>query len=169
MNHVILQVAATLDGYIARKDDRVDFLDQIDDSFLPYFNAFIDSIETIIMGRKTYEVMLTLGDIPYKDKTIYVLSSKNPLVLDTNVTFTNETINSLLKRIKGNIWLFGGAKTIQSFLQEDLVDELQLFIVPKMIGQGIPLFLDYQNNSNWNLVSSTRFNDNLFVIYKKIG
>jgi dihydrofolate reductase len=67
MGYTILQVALTLDGYISREDDSVDFLDAIDDSFSDHFNSFVSSIDSIVMGSKTYEVMLSFGDIPYKN------------------------------------------------------------------------------------------------------
>ena len=167
MSYVILQLAVTLDGYIARIDNRVDFLDEIDESFTSRFKSFLISIDTIIMGKKTYEVMLTLGDFPFKDKMIYVLSSQKSVNPDSFVTFTSENTINLVKRLEGNIWLFGGAKTIQSFLKDDLVDEMQLFIIPKMIGEGIPLFLEQKIESNWTLVSNEKFSNNLFVTYKK--
>lgn len=166
MSYVILQVAVSLDGYISRKDDSVDFLDAIDDSFSNHFNSFVSSIDSIVMGSNTYEVMLSFGDIPYKDKKIYVCTSKS-YKNDHHTTFTSKPIKNLIHEIKGNIWLFGGAKLIQSFMQEDLVDELQLFIVPKTIGNGIPLFYEHNRFNNWRLVSHQNFSDNLYLIYKK--
>jgi dihydrofolate reductase len=167
MSYVILQVALTLDGYISRKDDSVDFLDAIDNSFVNHFNSFINSIDTIFMGSKTYEVMLSFGDIPYQNKKIYVCTTKNYETKNSNITFTSKPLKDLINGIDGNIWLFGGARLIQSFMKENLVDELQLFIVPKTIGIGIPLFYDHDHFNNWSLISHENFADNLYVVYKK--
>lgn len=167
MGYVILQVAVSLDGYIAKKDDSVDFLETIEPSFENRFASFLNSIDIIVMGSKTYEIMLEFGDIPFKNKRIYVLSKHTYKSKDTHVIFTNKSIKDLTDEISGNIWLFGGARIIQSFMKNDLVDELQLFIVPKTIGDGIPLFYEHNQLNHWKLISHENFADNLYIIYKK--
>ncbi|BCR35825.1 dihydrofolate reductase family protein [Mariniplasma anaerobium] len=167
MGYVILQVAVSLDGYISRKDHSVDFLETIDPSFQNHFTSFIDSIDFIIMGSKTYDVMLKFGDIPFKDKNIYVLTKRTYESTNENIIFTEMPIKGLTDELSGNIWLFGGASVIQSFMKNNLVDELQLYIVPKTIGDGIPLFYEHNQLNNWKLISHEKFSDNLYVIYKK--
>jgi dihydrofolate reductase len=168
MSYVILQVAVSLDGYISRKDHSVDFLDTIKESFQKYFDAFINSIDVIIMGSKTYDVMLKFGDIPFNDKKIFILTRKTYENKNKNIIFTSDSLKNILTTISGNVWLFGGASVIQSFMKQNLIDELQLFIVPKSIGEGIPLFLDHDQLNHWKLISHENFNDNLYIIYKKI-
>ncbi len=168
MSYVTLQLALTIDGYIARKDGNVDFLDDINSSFKDEFNLFIKSVDTIIMGRGTYEKMLEFGDIPFKDKKVYVLTSKSLSTSQKNIIFTDKSIELLLKNESQNIWLFGGSKVIQSFINLDLIDEYQLYIVPKIIGEGIPLFLDNKGLTNLKLVKHEQYEDDILLVYKKV-
>lgn len=168
MSYVILQLAQTLDGYIARKNGSVDFLDDINSSFTKVFNKFVKNIDTIIMGRGTYEKMLDFGEIPFKDKKIYVLTSKDLYSNQENIVFTNKNIKFLIKTENNNIWLFGGSRVIQSFINLDLIDELQLYIVPKIIGDGIPLFLKNKGLCNLKLVSHEQYNSDILLVYKKV-
>jgi dihydrofolate reductase len=168
MRYVILQVAISLDGYISRKDHSVDFLDNIEPSFQKHFETFINTIDVIIMGSKTYDVMLKFGDIPFKDKKIYVLTRKKYTSHMKNIIFTSHSLTDLMDEISGRVWLFGGASVIQSFMKHNLIDELQLFIVAKTIGDGIPLFLDHNQLDHWKLISHENFKDDLYIVYKKI-
>jgi dihydrofolate reductase len=168
MNYVTLQLALTLDGYIARKDGSVDFLEDINSSFKDEFDKFVDSVNTIIMGRGTYEKMLEFEEIQFKDKRIFVLTSKELHSNNKNIVFTNKGIELLLKEIFGKIWLFGGSKVIQSFMNLNLIDEYQLYIVPKIIGEGIPLFLENKGLSNLKLIRHEQFDDDILLVYKKM-
>ena len=86
MSYIILQLALTLDGYIARKDGSVDFLDDMGSTdFTESFNTFVKNIDTLIMGRGTYDKMLEYGDIPFKDKKIFVLTSKKLTSTQKNI------------------------------------------------------------------------------------
>ena len=167
MSYVVLQLALTLDGYIAKKDGNVDFLEMVNPLFENEFNIFIKSVETIIMGRGTYEKMLEFGEIPFPDKLIYVLTSKPLTSSNKNIIFTNEDITLLVKKTKNKIWLFGGSKVIQSFVDLDLIDEFQLYIVPIILGDGIPLFLNNKGLKNLELIKHEQYNDDLLLIYRK--
>ncbi|MCD4826302.1 MAG: dihydrofolate reductase family protein [Acholeplasmataceae bacterium] len=167
MGYVILQLALTIDNYIARLDGSVDFLDPIDDSFNNQFKNFIDSIDSMIMGRNTYEVMLKFGDIPFKNKKIFVLTHDVNRYTHPDIIFTDINIKKLVDQLDGNIWLFGGANLITHFMDENLVDELQLYTVPKTTGSGISLFNKHDQNNEWTLISHERFSDNLYTIYRK--
>jgi len=168
MSFVTLQLALTIDGYIARKDGSVDFLDDINSSFKDEFDKFIKSVDTIIMGRGTYEKMLEFGEIPFNDKMIYVLTSKELSSNKENIIFTNDSIENVLGNINNNIWLFGGSKVIQSFVNLDLIDEFQLYVVPKVIGEGIPLFLDSKGLANLKLVKHKKYDNDILLVYRKI-
>lgn len=168
MAYVTLQLALTLDGYIAGKDGNVDFLDEVNKSFENDFNTFIKDMDTIIMGRGTYEKMLKFGEIPFKDKKIYVLTSKDLYSDEKNIIFTNEDINDLVNKEDKKIWLFGGSKVIQSFVNFNLIDEFQLYIVPKIIGDGIPLFLDNKGLSNLKLMKHRKYDEDILLVYKRV-
>ena len=169
MSYIILQLALTLDGYIARKDGSVDFLDDMGSTdFTESFNTFVKNIDTLIMGRGTYDKMLEYGDIPFKDKKIFVLTSKKLTSKQKNITFTSDPIESVVKKANNNIWLFGGSKVIQSFVNLDLIDEMQLYIVPKVIGEGIPLFLENNGLSTLKLVKHENYNNDVLLVYKRV-
>ncbi len=168
MRYITLQLAQTLDGYIARKNGDLDFLDNMNQSFMEQFSKFVKSIDTIIMGSGTYHKMLELGGIPFDEKKIYVLTSKDLSSKNDNIIFTNQSIESILEKEENNIWLFGGSKVIQSFINLDLIDEYQLYIVPEIIGEGIPLFLENNGLTNLELIKHERYSNDILLVYKRV-
>jgi len=138
---VILGLGISLDGYIARPDGSVDFL------FMPKdysMGEFFKTIDTAVLGRKTYDDGLKMGG-SFTGKTKYYVFSKTlPPGERSHVTFTNESPSAVIAEIRKkpgkNIWLMGGGLLIRDFLKEDLVDELYIGVVPTLIGEGIPLF-----------------------------
>ena len=139
MSTVILQLAVSIDGYIARKDGSVDYLEEFSEELTTHFNQFLSRIDVIIMGSNTYEVMLGFGDVPFTDKQIYVLTNRTFPKTYSHVHFTTETVPEILERVQGTIWLFGGAKLIQTCINLDIIDEYQLpssVIINKVDGVG---------------------------------
>ncbi|MDD4496636.1 MAG: dihydrofolate reductase family protein [Methanosarcinaceae archaeon] len=142
---VILYIAMSLDGYIARINGDIDWLDG--DGSEPNadfgYDEFYSSIDTVIMGRKTYDQVLTFGEYPYKGTRGYVFTSeKRPD--NEDVIFTDENagplITKLKKEIGKNIWLIGGAGIIDAFIKKGLIDEYIITVIPCILGEGIPLF-----------------------------
>jgi dihydrofolate reductase len=143
MRKVIYGVGISLDGYIARPDGSVDFL------FMPKdysMGPFFKRVDTAVMGRKTYEVGMKLGGgkVSSPGMTCYVFSKTLPSNAPGGVTVVQETPKEFMKAVqkkKGkDIWLMGGGELTRAFLQNDLVDELYLGILPMLIGEGIPAF-----------------------------
>ena len=142
---LVLFIAASLDGYIAAKDDSLDWLYKVEGEGDNGYSEFYETIDTVLMGRRTYDWILenVTGDFPYKDKECYVFSRsvtednvEVKFVKDNIVGFTNK-----LKQQQGkNIWIVGGGELLRSFLKEKLIDELILTVAPTLIGNGIPLF-----------------------------
>lgn len=142
-----LYIACSLDGYIAREDGSIDWLTEYDNnSETDYgYSEFYASVGTVLMGRKTYEQVLGFGDWPYADKKTYVFTGqKEPLLREKNVEFVSGNVREFTRQLKENtdkdIWLVGGSQLIKAFLEEDLVDDMIVFIVPIILGGGIPLF-----------------------------
>lgn len=142
MRKVILGLGISLDGYIARPDGSVDFL------FMPkgYSMApFFKTVDTGIMGRKTFDAALKMGgsfgDFPM---AYYMLSRTLPAGERNGVRVVKDRPSALVRKLRAqpgkHIWLMGGGEIAREFLKEDLVDELYLGVVPVLIGQGIPLF-----------------------------
>jgi len=142
MRKIVLGLGISLDGYIARLNGAVDFL------FMPrdYSMAeFFASIDTAIMGRKTYEVAVKMGGSFGDTKmTSYVFSRTLPPGTRKGVTIVRQTpvafVAGLRKHAGKDIWLMGGGELARDFLKADLVDELYIGTVPVLLGEGIPLF-----------------------------
>ncbi len=142
MRKVKLFIANSLDGFIARSDGNVDWLFMDADYGM---TAFYKSIDTILFGRKTYDVALSLGGAPsYKGVKNYVFSHTLKNSADKNFEFVSGDIITFvesLKQSKGkDIWLMGGGELIESFMNERLIDEFILTIHPIILGEGLPLF-----------------------------
>jgi dihydrofolate reductase len=147
---VYVYIATSLDGFIARKDGGLDWLDEANVK-VPNgedcgFHKFMDSIDVLIMGRRTYEKVLSFGEWPYGSTPVVVLSRNSiafPINIPDTVTHSSESPRDLLGRLSfegvKHVYLDGGV-TIQGFLSEGLVDDITVTIIPVIIGEGIPLF-----------------------------
>ncbi|MGB1038169.1 MAG: dihydrofolate reductase family protein [Bacteroidia bacterium] len=155
-------IATSLDGFIADKNGKIDFLHSTpnpngDD--MGYGN-FISGIDAIIMGRTTYEVVLGFDvDWPYS-VPVFVLSSSIksiPKSLQDKVQILSGSLNDILDQIHllgyANLYIDGG-KTIQSFLNEDLIDEITITRIPLLLGEGIPLFGSLIESLNFRCTES---------------
>jgi dihydrofolate reductase len=147
MPKIRLYIACSLDGYIAREDGSIDWLTEYENnSETDYgYSEFYESIGTVLMGRKTYEQVLGFGNWPYGEKKSYVFTrQKAPLRLEKKVEFVSEDIGKFVHNLKENteddIWLVGGSQLIKIFLEENLVQDMIVFVVPVILGSGIPLF-----------------------------
>ncbi|MGD1951528.1 MAG: dihydrofolate reductase family protein [Leptolyngbyaceae cyanobacterium] len=141
-------IATSLDGFIATPDGGVDWLDEIPNPEQSDFGyaEFMTRVDAIVMGRNTFEKVLTFGAWPY-EKPVFVLSNTLKQVPD-NLVDTVEIVSygdlkTLVKQLdkRGYHHLYvDGGRTVQSFLAEDLIDELIITRVPIVLGNGIPLF-----------------------------
>lgn len=145
MRKVILYIAMSLDGYIAKEDNNIDFLSVVESKGEDYgYASFQKEVDTLIWGRRTYDKVLSFGiDFPYKDKKCYVLS-RTRTGKDENVEYYNGAIKELiegLKKQKGkDIYCDGGGETVFSLLKEGLIDRLIISAIPHLLGSGIRLF-----------------------------
>ena len=141
----IVYIATSLDGFIARKNGDIDWLEE--DPSYDYYLEFIKNIEVILMGAATYEKVMSFGiDWPYPEKRSYVFTHKKIHSEEKNIEFTDEDMSSFMNWIqaetKGNIWIMGGSNLINQFLKKGLVDEIIVGILPIVLGGGIPLFTE---------------------------
>ena len=161
-------IATSLDGFIARKDHAIDWLENQGTTTEEHgYTQFIDSVDGIIFGRKTYEVVLNLtsdDDWPYP-KPVIVLSrtltnSDIPLHLADKVTITDQTPSDLLATLNQKGWnraYVDGGITIQSFLNEGLIQDITISTIPILIGQGIPLFGNTPKDIHLELISTRQY------------
>lgn len=143
-------VATSLDGFIARDDGSLDWLDAANETVSEGedcgFKAFMASVDALVMGRNTFEQVLSFGGWPYGEKPVIVLSSsklKIPDEIGKTVTHSSETPQELHERLADHgmrrLYIDGGI-TIQRFLKAGLIDDVTVTIVPVALGSGKPLF-----------------------------
>ena len=164
---VSVYIATSLDGFIAREDGALDWLDEANVA-VPEgedlgFRAFLESVDTLIMGRKTYEQVMSFGRWPYGQIPVVVLSRNSisfPPSLPDSVTHSSESPRDLYERLSGegveHIYVDGGI-TIQGFLSEGLVDEITVTVIPVILGGGIPLFGSIENDIRLTHVHTIAF------------
>lgn len=143
-------IATSLDGFIARSDGSIDWLNAANAVVPPVedcgYKAFISAVDTIVMGRNTFEQVLTFGEWPYGDTPVVVMSHRaSPLPSNApqTVTSSQEAPTDLVAKLraqgKRHLYIDGGI-TIQSFLSERLINELTITVIPILLGTGKPLF-----------------------------
>ena len=153
-SRVTIHMAASLDGFIARKDGRVDWLETSDeflggDDLDPgHVEAFLKTIDCYVMGSRTYEIALNFETKglgwPYGDKPTFVLTSRNlPRNRDTVEFWSGDLsrfVNERLRPAFSSIWFVGGATVAGECLRRGLADEIRYSILPILIGEGVPFF-----------------------------
>lgn len=149
MSKVILHVAQTIDGYISRPDGRVDYLGVMGNDMIEKFQIFISRIDVVVIGRNTYELYKQFGFQMYGDRPIYVWTNSISEPIN-NIQFYTKSIKELLVEIgEKTVWCFGGDKTIHEFLNNDLVDILEIATVPYLLGNGKRLFEIGEFEQSW--------------------
>jgi dihydrofolate reductase len=142
-------IATSLDGFIARSNGDLDWLTEAQSASTEQdygYQEFMDTVDTIVLGRNTFELVLTFDTWPYGGKKVVVLSSKPSAVpphLVDSVEWLSLPPQQLVERLaaRGVTHLYvDGGKTIQGFLRAGLIDELIITRVPILIGTGVPLF-----------------------------
>ena len=147
MRKLILYIAASVNGKIARKDGAVDWLESIpnpDQSDYGY-NEFYNSIDTTIMGYNTYAQIISWDiDFPYSGKKNFVMTRKQDPPQSTDVNFVTENHTRFIEVLKQqpgtDIWLIGGGQLNTDLFNAGLIDEIQLFLMPIVLPDGIEMF-----------------------------
>lgn len=168
---ISIYIAASIDGYIARQDGSLDWLDRVGGFDEDYgFQDLLNSIDGLIIGRKTYEVATTVPD-PYPGKRVVVLSRSLDQVKGGMELYRGD-LQELLARLyrEGirHIWVDGGT-TLSQFLSAQLVDTMTLSIIPVVLGSGIPLFSAIGREIPFHLISSQSYPSGLVQLrYERI-
>lgn len=170
---IVLYLAMSLDGYIAAEDESLEWLFQGDGQGDNGYSDFIETIDTIIMGKRTYDWVIKHieGEFPYRNKECYVFT-KSTLPATEHVQFINQDVRNVINKLKKqagkNIWLMGGGELASSFFQEGLIDEFIITIAPTILGSGIPLFKEGSYQFNLHLKGMKRFNQFTELHYQVI-
>ena len=168
----IVYIGTSLDGFIARKDGDLGWLVKFEKPVREDYRKFISKIDAVVIGRGTFEKVLTFPSWPY-DKHVFVLSSRLkqiPAELKGKVTVLSTKPRELLKYLSkegfSNIYVDGG-KVIQNFLSEDCVDEMIITKAPVLIGNGISLFGELDHDFSFNHVRTKVYPNGLVKSHYK--
>lgn len=167
---VVLYIAASLDGFIAKEDDDLQWLDETESEGDGGYSELYESIDTTIMGKRTYDWVLEHAEsFPYPDKKNYVFTTSVEGSTEF-VEFVNEDVVAFTKKLKeqegSKIWMVGGSAILDAFIKEKLIDEYIISITPHILGSGIPLFKDHNPQTDLVLVNTYRFGQFVHLHYK---
>lgn len=167
---IIVYIATSADGYIARPDGDVEWLNRRPDTVDYGIGKFYSTIDTILWGRKTYDWVLkyykgqgkTTGMFDTKLAN-YAFSRKPPKRVAPGVEFISEPVKEFAQRLRAtpgkDIWMMGGGGLIASFLDAGEIDEFDIHVIPVFIGEGIPLVAPRHRDIELRLRSSRKYTD----------
>ena len=171
---VIVHIATSADGYIARSDGDLEWLTSRPAPKGFYgMNAFMRSVDTKVLGRKTYEVSLRMGvKFDSQSRNIVFARHPPPANASSGVEFVNDAIGPFVRRLREqpgkNIWLMGGGEIIASFLDAQAIDEFVISVTPVFIGDGIPLIARRHRHVPLDLYSIDRFEDGVVQLHYRV-
>lgn len=169
---IVLNLAMSLDGYIASEDGSYDWIvgdgDTTLDTPVKYeFNKFVDDIDIVVMGKKCYDQNMHHD---YKHKKVYVATSQKGTD-EENLQFIGGDITKIIQEKKEKegkkIYLFGGGVLVDGFIKADLIDEYIIGIIPILLGKGIPLFLNHNPTIQLHLYEYIVENGIVILKYSK--
>ena len=176
----IVEVATSADGYIARPDGDVEWLNRRPHDHDYGMRRFYSTIDTIVMGRKTYDWAVNYwkkrgkpsGQFDPKVAN-YVFSRRPPKRPAPGVQFVSEPVKSFARRLRAargkHVWLMGGAGLIASFLDAGEIDELSIAVIPVFIGKGIPLVAPRHRDVELRLRSSRKYPDGVVRLHYEVA
>lgn len=171
---VIVHIGTSADGYIARTDGDLTWLTSRPKPQGFYgMGEFMKSVDTKLLGRKTYEMSRRLGaKFDSGGRTFVFSRSAPPADAPSGVEFVNGAIGPCVSQLRGHpgkgIWLMGGGDLIASFLDEQAIDEFVISVVPVFIGDGIPLIARRHRHVPLHLQSVERFEDGLVQLHYRL-
>ena len=168
MRKLLLFIATSLDGYIAKPNDDLSFLRLVEKEGEDYgYAEFTANIDTIILGRKTYDYLLKeIGSSHYDngERDVFVITRTSRPSTGRTTFYTGNLVELVLRLKSGsgkNIYCDGGAEIINELLQYDLIDEFIISVIPILLGNGTKLFKDERPEQQLQLVSSKTFDTGL--------
>lgn len=167
---VVLYIAMSLDGCIAKPDDDLGFLSMVEKEGEDYgYTDFVSTVDAVIVGRKTYDKVLSMGyDFPHSDKDAYIITrtARDPI---GSVKFYTGSLPALVAELKAkqgkHIFVYGGAEIVHELLKENLIDEFYISIIPIMLGDGISLFKNGRPELKLKLISAKQYETGLVQLH----
>ena len=172
MRKLSVFIATSVDGYIAKPNDDLSFLNMVEKEGEDYgYSDFIDTIDTLIVGRKTYEYVLkNVGASHYDNgqRDVYVITRTARPHIGRTIFYSEDLVNliSELKSGKGkNIYCDGGAEIINELLKHDVIDELIISVIPTLLGDGTRLFQEGRPEQLLKLITTKTFETGLVKLH----
>jgi dihydrofolate reductase len=167
---IILFIAMSLDGYIASHDDDLGFLSMVEKDGEDYgYHDFASAIDTVIMGRKTFDKVISMGfGNPHLDKELLVITRNSRPTLSNEKYYTGsltDLIRSLKAKDGKHIYCDGGAEIVHELLKNKLLDEMIISIIPILLGDGVRLFKDKRPEQKMVLVQATPYDTGLIQLH----
>ena len=175
MRKIVLFSAMSLDGYIADRRGGIGWLNGqgCDNENIDVYSEFVKEIDTILMGWNTYHQVtteLSPTEWIYSDFTTYVITH-NEINSTEQIRFVNENPIDVVEKLKSkegkNIWICGGANLTQQLMQNDLIDEYYIFVIPTLLGSGIRLFGNLENEIKLKLLKTQTYNGITDLVYAR--
>lgn len=174
----IVSLATSADGFIARKDGGIDWLDRPRPKGNYGMGEFWNSIDTIVLGRKTYDFVVqytkqheNAADM-YRGPKHYAFSRKPPRKVLPGFEFVKEPVKQFAQRLRSekgkDIWMMGGGGIIASFLDEGEIDEFIIHVIPILIGEGIPLIAPRHRSIPLKLLSTKKYPDGVVRLHYSV-
>ena len=143
MSRIVYYAAMSADGFIADAEGGVAWLDPFNSPELGY-EEFLAGVGAVVLGRTTYEQMLTFGPWPYGERPGVVVSSRTvpdlpPGVRSVTAAQLTDAMRELRTAVGGDVWIVGGGQTARACLEAGLLEELEIYVVPRVLGAGVPL------------------------------
>jgi dihydrofolate reductase len=145
MARILGYIASSLDGFIADADNSLQWLfDSKVELGEHHYDRFLGRMRTVVMGRATYDWLIDEGvPSPYPQKRTIVVTSR-PLEAPAEIEIWNDGVESLIARLRGlddgDVWMLGGGRLQMAFMERGALDEIEIYVMPKIIGGGAPLF-----------------------------
>lgn len=177
---IIVYIATSADGYIARPDGDVEWLNRRPHTEDYGMRQFYQSVDTILFGRKTYDWALdyqrktkSKGSIFDTKFANYVFSHNPPKEVAPGAQFVSEPAKDFAQRLRSssgkNIWMMGGGEIIASFLDAGEIDEFDIHVIPTLIGDGIPLIARRHRDIPLQLLSVEKYPDSAVRLRYEVG
>ena len=177
---IIVYIATSADGYIARPDGDVEWLNRRPGTLDYGMREFYRTIDTILWGRRTYDWLLNYNKKKGRTKGLfdaklanYVFSRKPPKRAAPGVEFVTEPVKAFAQRLRAtpgkHIWMMGGGGLIASFLDAGEIDEFDIHVMPVFIGEGIPLVAPRHRDVPLRLRSTKKYPDGVVRLHYEVA
>ncbi|MFN8209412.1 MAG: dihydrofolate reductase family protein [Bacteroidales bacterium] len=170
MRSVILFIAMSLDGFIAKTDGDISFLSLVEKEGEDYgYSSFNERVDTVIIGRNTYDKVLSMGfDYPHNDKEVFIITRGKPEKAGNFKSYSGP-LNALIGELKSkpgrDIYCDGGSILVNELLKDNLIDELIISVIPVLLGEGIALFQGGRPEMKLKLIDCKSFETGLVQLH----